>query len=43
MLNIFEQTLSKTISFEGIGLHTGEKSRIKILPGEGGKGIISKE
>ena len=42
MLNIFEQTLSKTISFEGIGLHTGEKSRIKILPGEGGKGIIFK-
>ncbi len=42
MLNIFEQTLSKAISFEGIGLHTGEKSRIKILPGEAGKGIIFK-
>ena len=43
MLNIFEQTLSKTISFEGIGLHTGEKSRIKIYLEKVARASFSKE
>jgi len=39
MLEIFEQTIANQISFQGIGLHSGKKSRINILPGNDGSGI----
>ena len=42
MLEIYQQTLSKSITFKGIGLHSGKNSTIKILPGEVDKGIIFK-
>ena len=42
MLRIYQQTLSKTIIFKGIGLHSGKNSTIRILPGEVDQGIIFK-
>ena len=42
MLKIFQQTLSKPISFEGQGLHTGKSCLIKLLPAEVDQGIIFK-
>ena len=42
MQEIFQKTLSNSINFEGIGLHSGKKSKIKILPGTGDQGIIFK-
>ena len=40
MLKIFQQTIDKPITFDGIGLHSGIKSKIKINPAEEDKGII---
>ena len=42
MLQIYQQTLVKPVSFEGIGLHTGEKASLKILPAKENTGIIFK-
>ena len=42
MLEIYQQTISKPISFEGIGLHTGKKSKINIFPGQADQGIVFK-
>ena len=42
MLRIFQQTLSKPIVFEGVGLHSGKKSKIKILPNNDENGILFK-
>ena len=36
------ETISKAISFEGIGLHSGLKSKITILPGIEDQGIVFK-
>ena len=41
MHRIFQQTLSKPVVFEGIGLHSGKKSKIKILPNDD-EGILFK-
>jgi len=35
-----QKTLKKTLTFEGIGLHTGKTSKISILPAEPKTGII---
>ena len=42
MLSIFQKTIAKTISFKGIGLHTGLKSKISLVPQEGNQGIVFK-
>ncbi len=42
MLKIYQQTIKDPITFEGIGLHTGRSSKIKILPGNADQGIIFK-
>jgi|TARA_Y100000389_G_scaffold85964_1_gene82706 UDP-3-O-[3-hydroxymyristoyl] N-acetylglucosamine deacetylase len=42
MLEIFQNTLSKPISFEGIGLHSGKNSKVTIIPGKTDQGIIFK-
>ena len=42
MLKIYQQTIRKPVSFEGIGLHSGKKSKISIYPGEDDQGIIFK-
>ncbi len=39
---IFQKTVLKPVSFKGIGLHTGKKSKVKILPGNDEDGIIFK-
>ena len=36
----YQKTLSKIIQLEGIGLHSGVKSKIKILPAASNTGII---
>ena len=42
MLDAFQKTISKQIEFRGIGLHTGQKSTIKILPATEDFGIVFK-
>ena len=42
MQEIQQKTLSKPVSFEGIGLHTGKKSFVKVLPAEENNGITFK-
>lgn len=36
----YRSTLKKEIQLEGIGLHTGNKSKLKIIPTEPNKGIV---
>jgi len=40
MWSMQEQTIAKPIEFSGIGLHTGERARLRILPAPEGKGIV---
>ena len=42
MLEINQRTISKPISFKGIGLHNGLKSQIKISPASEDHGIVFK-
>src|ERR1041385_383086 len=35
-----EQTIAAPIEFTGIGLHTGERATVRILPAPASKGII---
>ena len=42
MHRVFQQTLSNPVFFEGVGLHSGKKSKIKILPNNGENGILFK-
>jgi UDP-3-O-[3-hydroxymyristoyl] N-acetylglucosamine deacetylase len=42
MQKIYQTTLSDYINFEGIGLHSGKKSKIKVLPGAVDQGIVFK-
>ena len=38
----YQKTLAETLTFEGIGLHTGQTSKITILPGTEDQGIVFK-
>jgi len=42
MQDRYQNTLSEPVSLEGIGLHSGKSSKIKILPGYEDQGIIFK-
>ncbi|MDC1095919.1 UDP-3-O-acyl-N-acetylglucosamine deacetylase [Pelagibacteraceae bacterium] len=42
MQNINQQTLKSPINFEGIGLHTGSTSKVKIIPTNENTGIVFK-
>ena len=42
MLNIYQRTICKPLSFKGRGLHSGKESNITILPGNEDQGIIFK-
>ena len=42
MQELYQKTLSKSVNFEGIGLHSGRKSFIKVLPAKEDTGIIFK-
>jgi UDP-3-O-[3-hydroxymyristoyl] N-acetylglucosamine deacetylase len=37
---MYEQTITSSVEFKGIGLHTGELATVRILPAPAGKGII---
>ena len=42
MSEIYQKTLSRKVSFEGIGLHSGKSAVINIFPGKENSGIIFK-
>ena len=42
MLSLFQKTISKKIEFSGVGLHSGLKSVIKIIPANENYGIVFK-
>jgi len=42
MLDMYQKTLSKSVCFEGVGLHSGKTSKIKLLPAKEDHGIIFK-
>ena len=42
MIKSFQHTLAEHVSLEGIGLHTGKKSKIKVFPAENDQGIVFK-
>lgn len=42
MAKIYQQTISEAAIFDGIGLHSGKKCAVKILPGTVDQGIIFK-
>ena len=42
MLSFNQKTIKKNIHFEGIGLHTGKKVNIELIPAEPNHGIIFK-
>lgn len=42
MIKSFQHTLSEPVSLEGIGLHTGKKSKIKVVPADNDQGIVFK-
>lgn len=35
-----EQTIAEAVEFSGIGLHTGERATVRILPAPAGKGVV---
>tara|TARA_B100000963_G_C22638309_1_gene678858 strand:+ start:648 stop:1574 length:927 start_codon:yes stop_codon:yes gene_type:complete len=41
-MEIFQKTLMKPVNFEGVGLHSGVKTSVKILPSAENTGIIFK-
>ena len=42
MFEIYQKTLSKSVSFKGIGLHSGKSAVIKLLPADENNGIVFK-
>ena len=42
MQEFFQQTIKENISFEGIGLHSGKISKVRLIPGASNQGIIFK-
>ena len=42
MNNIFQKTLSQNVSFEGVGLHSGENVKINVIPAKDNEGIVFK-
>ena len=42
MNKIYQQTITNPVNFAGVGLHSGKKSKITILPGKEDNGIIFK-
>ena len=42
MNEIYQKTLSKKISFKGIGLHSGSNSKISVIPASEDHGIVFK-
>ena len=42
MQDNYQKTLAETLTFDGIGLHSGQNSKITILPGTEDQGIVFK-
>ena len=42
MQEIFQQTINETINFEGIGLHSGKISKVRLIPNFENQGIVFK-
>ncbi len=42
MQNLYQQTIVKKISFQGIGLHTGLISKVQLVPGAENTGVVFK-
>lgn len=42
MLEVYQKTLSKKVSFKGVGLHSGVSSTINLLPAKEDQGIVFK-
>jgi UDP-3-O-[3-hydroxymyristoyl] N-acetylglucosamine deacetylase len=42
MLNVFQKAIQNEVIFKGIGLHSGLKTEVKILPASGNYGIVFK-
>jgi len=42
MNQVFQQTINNSISFEGVGLHSGKISKVKLVPNAESQGIIFK-
>ena len=42
MFDVYQKTITKSVSLEGVGLHSGKTSRISILPGKENQGIVFK-
>ena len=42
MSEIYQKTLSKKVSFQGIGLHSGQNSTVNLIPANEDEGIIFK-
>ena len=42
MNDVYQKTLSEKLSFTGIGLHSGKKSTLNLLPAKEDSGIIFK-
>ena len=42
MENIYQTTVSSPITFQGVGLHSGKSSEIKILPAPANHGVVFK-
>ena len=40
MYDIFQKTLSKCVSFKGIGLHSGKSASVNLLPAKEDQGIV---
>ena len=40
--NIYQQTIKEITNFQGIGLHSGKTSNIRLIPGKDNQGIIFK-
>ena len=42
MNNLNQKTILEAVTFEGVGLHTGLNTKVKLLPAEDSQGIVFK-
>tara|TARA_B100001057_G_scaffold225860_1_gene226282 strand:- start:884 stop:1810 length:927 start_codon:yes stop_codon:yes gene_type:complete len=42
MKHIFQKTLSQSVSFKGVGLHSGKNVKINVIPAKDNEGIVFK-
>ena len=42
MLQVYQQTINRPLTFKGIGLHTGKISNVTVYPGKDDQGIVFK-